>query len=301
MKRYISPLIKGLISLFLLTYLLTRIDLKKMEELFSHTKLYPVLVALIIYIAGQILCAYRWKLLAEVMDFHNSFKEFISYYFAGMFMNLFLPTSIGGDVGKCYLLSKKEKRIKEAIITILADRGSGLAVLIFMAGASIYMLHQPLSPSIKWAILTGNVAVITGLIFPFLVKDYFSTYPLIQSLLSYWKRTRPLLTALSLSLLFQLMVVVIHILLASSMGIIIPWQYFFLLVPVTALSSMLPVSLSGLGVREWTYVYFLSFINIPPTEGFSLGILWFFLVFLAGLMGGIVFFAGNISKEILNR
>ncbi len=66
------------------------------------------------------------------------------------------------------------------------------------------------------------------------------------------------------------------------------WLYFFLLIPVVHLISMLP-SLNGLGIREMGYVYFLkNYVGSDRAAG--LGILWLGLMLLLSLIGGVIYF-----------
>lgn len=296
MKKLIFILLKASVSLLILIYLFTKIDLQKIWAILQQGKLSLIILAIAIYIGGEVLCAHRWKIMAEVMEFQNSFKEFLFYYFAGMFLNLFLPTMIGGDVGKCYFLARRSKKTIQAIVSVLADRGSGFAVLIFMCGFSLYVLRKYNLPThLVWAILAANILLIIGLLLPLFARNYLPGDGIIGLSLSYWKKPWALLRSLFLSSIFQILVVVIHILIARSLGLHVSWKYFFLLIPLVALASMFPVSLSGLGVREWAYVYFLSIINVPAAEGLTFGIIWFFILLVSGLIGGLTFFTKEVA------
>src|SRR5271166_3394565 len=50
-----------------------------------------------IYLAGQVMSAWRWQLLAAVLNLRGPFAEFMRYYFIGVFTNLFVPGLVGGD------------------------------------------------------------------------------------------------------------------------------------------------------------------------------------------------------------
>ena len=63
--------------------------------------------------------------------------------------------------------------------------------------------------------------------------------------------------------------------------------YFFLLIPVVHLISMLP-SLNGLGIREVAYVYFLK-NHIGTETAAAVGILWLSLLIFLSLIGGLIY------------
>src|SRR3990170_8771278 len=293
MKKTLSALLKGLISILLLTYLFYKIDLKEVWQHLQQANIFYLLIAFGLCIIGQALCAVRWKHLARVMDFHNSLKEFIIYYFAGMFFSLFLPTLIGGDVAKCYYLARGKNKTLQAIITVLADRGTGLIALILMAWGSLFLMDGvPVPAQFTWGIKAAGIAMIAGLIAPFFAGDLLARLGgrTVELSLIYWKRPGALLNSILISFGFQMMIIIIHILIGLSLGLAIPWKFYFFLVPLVVTVSMLPVSLSGLGVREGAYVYFLSLASIPQAEALPFAFGCFFIVSVSSLIGGLALF-----------
>ena len=293
MKKTLSTLLKGLISILLLAYLFYKVDLKEVWQHLQQANIFYLLGALGLCLIGQVLCACRWKILARLMDFHNNLKEFVIYYFAGMFFSLFLPTLIGGDVAKCYYLARGKNKTLQAIITVLADRGTGLIALILMAWGSLFLMDGvPVPAQFTWGIKAAGIAMIAGLIAPFFAGDLLARLGgrTIELSLIYWKRPGVLLNSILISFLFQMTVIIIHILIGLSLGLTIPWKFYFFLVPVVAAASMLPVSLSGLGVREGAYVYFLSLASIPQSEALTFAFGWLFVAFASSLIGGLALF-----------
>jgi len=293
MKKTLSALLKGLISILLLTYLFYKIDLKEVWQHLQQANIFYLLIAFGLCIIGQALCAVRWKHLARVMDFHNSLKEFVIYYFAGMFFSLFLPTLIGGDVAKCYYLARGHKKTLQAIISVLADRGTGLIALILIAWGSLFLMDGVAVPAhFTWGIHAAGIIMIAGLITPFFAGGLCVKLGgrVVELALAYWKRPGVLLNVILISFGFQMTVILIHILIGLSLGLAIPWKFYFFLVPVVAAVSMLPVSLSGLGVREGAYVYFLSLAGIPQTEALTFAFGWLFVAFASSLTGGLALF-----------
>lgn len=299
MKKPLSILLKASVSLLLMVYLFRKINLGEVWQLFRHAYIAYLATALVLYIMGQILCAYRWKLLARLMDFRNTFGEFVNYYFIGMFFNLFLPTAIGGDVGKCYYLVKENKKPLEAIVSILADRGTGLVVLILISGFSLFLLDGfDIPRQVIWAILLANVILILGLLIPFFFDSHLSrVHRTVALSMAYWKEPLPLFKSIMISGVFHALIISVHILIGLSLGLYIPWKFYFLLIPLVVAVSMLPISLSGLGVREGAYVYFLSLIDIPEASALTFAFGWFLIVLISGLIGGIVLLVNQVKRK----
>ena len=99
---------------------------------------------------------------------------------------------------------------------------------------------------------------------------------------------REVFLAMMLSVAGQSVSIFLLYLLAVALGAnTSTWLYFFLLIPVVHLISMLP-SLNGLGIREMGYVYFLkNYIGAERAAG--LGILWLGLLLLCSVIGGIIY------------
>lgn len=299
MKKAISVLLKIGVSVALLVYLFRKINPKDVWQLLLHAKGGYLLAGLGIYIIAQAMCAYRWQILARVLDFRDSFRDFVVYYFSGMFLNLFLPTAIGGDIGKCYFLAKGKEKTLPAILSVLADRGAGLIALTMIALASLNFIEgiNIPSPIIRLVLLSGTI-LIGGSVLPFFAGNLISKLGKTARIsLAFWQRPLPLFQAIGMSLFFQSIVIVIHILVGLSLGLSIPIGYYFLLIPLAAVVSMFPVSLNGLGLRENAYVYLLSLINIPDAEATAFAFGWLVMIVGGGLIGGIALFINSFNKK----
>ncbi|MBI5193663.1 MAG: flippase-like domain-containing protein [Nitrospirae bacterium] len=289
MKKTITTIIKALISIALMVYLFSKIDIMEVWHLFQNVKVPYLTAALFLYITGQVICAWRWRIIAFVMDFKNSYWEFIKYYFAGMFFSLFLPTLVGGDIGRCYLITKGNKKIREAIVSVLADRGTGLAVLFLMAGLSVTLLKWGNIPQqLVWGVLIADALLVIGILLPFFAGGLLNIMGKTGELaLNFWKKPSVLFQSILISMLFQTLIIIIHVFIGLSIGMQIPWTFYFFLIPLVATVSMLPLSISGIGLREGAFVYFFSYANVPKTEALTFAFGWFVIVLIASLIGGL--------------
>ena len=98
---------------------------------------------------------------------------------------------------------------------------------------------------------------------------------------------KAILLALLLSVVGQSIGILVLYLMAVALGTKTSPVYFFLLVPVVHLVSMLP-SLNGLGIREGAYIYFLK-PYVGKEVAAALGILWLGLLFLLSVIGGVIY------------
>src|SRR5262249_16706501 len=89
--------------------------------------------AVALYVGAQVVSALRWRWLAEPLGFRRPLAEFTAFYFIGMYFNLFLPTSVGGDVVRAWYLDGGSGRKLPAFLSVFVDRFSGLLVLLVLA------------------------------------------------------------------------------------------------------------------------------------------------------------------------
>ena len=76
--------------------------------------------------------------------------------------------------------------------------------------------------------------------------------------------------------------------LSTSLSVYIPFGKIFLIMPIVAALCMLPITMNGLGLREWAFVFFFS-PNIGDVAALSFSLLYLAMFLLSGLIGGIIY------------
>jgi hypothetical protein len=210
-----------------------------------------------------------------------------------MFFNLFLPTGIGGDVYRCYYVARSSADWKRAIISVLADRGVGLVTLsVIAAVATLAFGRVDLPPGMGWVLGAGAlglaVLVAVGLAARGPLASIRAALPMVSEFL---KRPGLLVFVTGVSFLLQALVVVVNILNAMALNLDVPVVFYFVLIPLIAVATMIPVSLNGLGVREFAFVFFLEQVGVPKEQAFSLALLWLAVLIVSSFIGGLVWLA----------
>jgi hypothetical protein len=96
-----------------------------------------------------------------------------------------------------------------------------------------------------------------------------------------------------LSLVFHLSQVGVQWLLARAAGTSLPFSYCLVMHPILSLMMALPVSIGGFGVREGGYLYFLTRLDIDDSIAVTMGLLWWLMGALSGVVGAVVFVASG--------
>jgi uncharacterized membrane protein YbhN (UPF0104 family) len=288
------------VSAGLLAWLAFRIDWGQVGHTFAHLHLGLWLAAVALYVANQVLSGLRWQWLARPLGFRQPLRQFLAFYFIGMFFNLILPTSVGGDVVRAWYLDGSSGRRIRSFLSVLVDRISGLLVLLTLACVAVAVCPIDLPdwvPTSVWA--TAGCAA-AGLVLLLLLRRWTGGVARLRAILDsldfYLRQPRLLLSSTIFSLGVQAGVVGVVWLAGRSMDAHVPGAYYWIVVPMVSLLTMVPLSVNGVGLREWGMVLFLTPLGVTEGAALSLSFLWFSVVTASSLVGGLVYLAGCFPR-----
>lgn len=283
-RRWWTTGLKALVSLGLLTFLFTKVDIRSVLETLRDLQGGFFGLAMISYFSLQFAGIFRWRIMVHVQGYGHAYGRLATFYFAGLFFNLFLPTSIGGDLSRCYYLADSRSDVLRAMTTILADRASGMIALMSIAAVAL-IESSIVIPGWMMAITTGGaVLLLLGLLIPFIYPRFFRRFALPYR---YWENPRFMAVSLAVSFFIQLSVVLINVFIGQAVGVNIPLAFYFVFTPLVNVAGMIPISLNGLGVREGAYVYFLAQAGIDTPQALAFAIVWLILITSMSALGGI--------------
>jgi glycosyltransferase 2 family protein len=283
------------LGLAVVAVLLWRYDARPVFRVFSRERPAYFASAVALYLAGQVISAYRWQLLAEILKVRARFSEFVAYTFVGMFTNLFVPGLLGGDAARSIYLGRSRNRMGEAVASVVADRAVGLLALFWLAAASaIFLNYAPLPSSvITPTILVGAIALAGFLASPILARlIHLMPRPIRRAggiIAPYLHHPTTLLAPVALSVALQITLAAAQYLLAAGLGLGTPLSLFILCVPIANVFASLPLTLNGLGLRESAYLVLFGMAGMAKDDAIALGLLWFALLMVSGLTGSIAF------------
>jgi hypothetical protein len=309
MKKRLFNVLKVVVSTGLIIYLLVfQVDLGQLWQVVCQARWAYLIAAMVLMIVGTALRAVRWQALLEALDISVPLRRLVHLYFVGAFFNIFLPSGMGGDAVKMTELARSTGRVPEAIGTTLVDRATGLWVLFVLAllalPFSYALLPEGWTPVIALAtlggVLGGWVAMGTPLI-PWLGgklrlpgQEKLERFYRSVSQLGY----RALGKACTVSLIFDVLLILFNLLIAYGLNVDQPLGIFLLFTPIISFSLALPISIGGLGVREQTYVLLFGSLGVSDTAAAAMGLANYALTNLVvGLLGGVLY-AVEGTKEL---
>jgi uncharacterized membrane protein YbhN (UPF0104 family) len=283
----------------IVTYILVDVNREDLWRQLTHVQLSWVALAIGLFVVGQAISAFKWALIGRSVGLPGRYLEYGRFYFVGMFFNLLGFATLGGDVVRALYLGRGQ-RPGLALNSVLFDRVSGLAIL--MALGSVALLLHPeyhFAGLLGTIVMAGGIALIVGWwTCPRLVKllpaGNWMRRQVETDLAPFWRDSRLLLRIAVVSLAFHLSQVCVQWLLARAAGADVPFAYCLVFHPILSVMLALPVSISGFGVREGGYLYFLcatNFVKVDDSQAVTIGLLWWSVTVIAGLFGGALFFA----------
>ena len=293
-SSYLAFATRAGVGLLVIGFLLWHYDARPILRILGRENLGYFVATVAIYVAGQVMSAWRWQLLAAVVGVRARFRDFLGYYFVGLFTNLFVPGLLGGDALRAVYLGRKTHRLGEAVASVVADRGTGLIALFWLAALMALLIPSALAPPlIKAIVLTGAIALAIVLLAP-LVSMILPRLPrLLRRGLGvvhpYLHRPLSMFPGFSLSFLLQASLGVAQWILARGLGLPQPLAVFLLCVPIANVAAGFPVTLNGLGVRETAYLVLFGMAGMARDDAIALGLLWFAATMLGGLTGAVAF------------
>ena len=288
---FASRWFKVLLSIALLALLLSRTDVGEMRAALAAAHLSWLALALVAFTLSQFASAYRWALLARAVGFAPPFGRICIYYFSGMYLNLFGPGTVAGDIGRALFLAGGQRRAL-ALTTVVVHRAIGFVVLVWITAVAVAVLpDQPLPGAFRWlgalAIPATIAAWLWGPRWIARLLPRTNNYRVMveRDLAPYWHDRRLLIVSILLALIAQAIQIVGQIFIADALGMRLPWTFFLVVVPLISIVGTLPFSLQGIGVREAGYWFYLARIGVQREAALAFGLLSSAVVLLSGLTG----------------
>lgn len=281
------------VSLALLAFLLSRVDAADLWAGARKASPSWLVAALGIYTLNIVAGAWRWHLLLDAQHVPVRRRTLFGSLLVATFFNNFLPSNIGGDVIRIRDTASLARSRTLATTVVLVDRGLGLMALVLISAVGATMaahLHgsgsSPVWPSWLWAAFACGVAVtgpaiyapagVERLLQPLKVLhaewvgDRIET--MVAALGRFRERPRAILGCFSGALIVQALVVLFYVAIAAALQIPIHSWDLAVIVPLSLVVQMLPVSINGFGVREATFSFYFTRIGLPIASGVLLSL-----------------------------
>nr|WP_319400791.1 lysylphosphatidylglycerol synthase transmembrane domain-containing protein [uncultured Carboxylicivirga sp.] len=258
----IKLILKIVFSAAAIYYIISKLDLNEVGYLIKTAKLRYVFAAMIIYGISQLMSSFRLNSLFNAIQLEIPHFANIKLYWLGMFYNFFLPGGVGGDGYKVFYLHKKFKTpVKQLLGAVLADRVSGLSIILVYILGLVYFINYDL-PYQGWFFL----------LIPFVSLGFYFFLRIFNK-----KLTKAFVAVSFWSLLVQgiQMIAVLCLLKALGGQTKGHWDDYMFLFFLSTIASAIPITLGGIGAREVTFFKGAMFLGINQEIAVAVSVLFY--------------------------
>ncbi|QSR87840.1 flippase-like domain-containing protein [Methylacidiphilum caldifontis] len=310
-KNWLSIFLRSAVSTGILSFLFFKVDWTKITSVVERSN--PIDIVLGIFFGGcqVFFSAVRWKILLQTQEiFIPMFKAF-ELTLIGQFFNAFLLGSTGGDIVRIYYIVKLYPEKKTAgSLSVIYDRVIGLVGLILIGqllALNFFKLFEahPITRHAVWLFFSISLFILFlfGLIlfFPNIFsfdkrkKKTISLFSkqnlnnLIDAISRYRHGKKENFMALCYSVISHGSTLIMAYCATRSLHLDIPFLFLASILAIVSVLISIPVTISGLGVREGLIVVFFQLLGIKAEPALSFSLLVFAMSVFWSLVGGIVY------------
>lgn len=311
-------ILKVATTIALVIFLIFKVEWFSIFEIFTHLNLGLYCLAFLLILCGMAISTMKWQILLKSIDYYGPFWRLFRYYYIGAFFNIILPSVIGGDTVRATLLRKDSSLILRNAASIFIERFLGFIVLLTIASVSFVINYRlfmgAIIENIMFIIVVVNFLLILSFFYPRLIKALlkpvyrilsFARFATFLKLVDQTARAlekirnnkKNIFFAILLSFIFQLVVITCYVLALFALGVDINPLYIFTLYPIVMVITMLPISINGIGLREWASIFIYGLVGVSRKDILALSLAVYFLLVINSLIGGLFYLIESSNKK----
>ena len=293
---------RWLASLFILAGLLVWFRPQRLIEQVGALDGRWLLVALAVGVVQVALSAWRWRFTAQCLGLLMPYRQALREYYLGTLINQVLPGGVLGDAYRAKRHADQSPQKGPAWLAVIIERFSGQLALAGVAGVVIVQAPawRPVLDTIgrlamdgvtRWGVALGVVAL--GVVAIGIVVGVAITFTPGRALWgsvagslreAFWPPHRGGLQLIS-SLAIVTTYMAVFVLAAWSIGVDQPWPVLLAVAPALLLAMVVPVTVSGWGLRELVAAGVWSGLGLDPAQGVAVSVAYGVMIFLIAAPG----------------
>jgi glycosyltransferase 2 family protein len=308
MRRTLTRALVRLVGPLLLVVVLLRIpDRQAVLSAIGAAATAPLLLAVLLNLVNIHLKVLRWDVLLRARGIHYPLRRAWGSFLTSLYVGMLTPGRVGDVLRIRYLRHDLGVPYAEGLASIVMDRLCDLYVLAAFVAVGVARYSAVIAGRLAW-VTWGGIAVtllaplallVPGLAEPLMraVHRKLSTEPggpagqdpatrFLEALRA--QVGRGLLVTIPLTVATFAVNYVQGYLIARALGLSISLFDVTCLLAIANLLGLLPISVSGVGVREFFFSLVFPWLGYSAAEGVSFGLLVFAVIYLAIVALGFV-------------
>ncbi|HMG36337.1 MAG TPA: lysylphosphatidylglycerol synthase transmembrane domain-containing protein [Blastocatellia bacterium] len=308
--RGIAQVIFGLAALALV---FVKSDTRALLDTVRNTQLAYLPLAALGSFAVTWLMAARWGLILGVRPNRPPTARLFAHYLVGLFFTNFVPGGgVSGDVARLIYVDREIQDKPFVLSTLVYERLVGVFILLLI-GVGATLGSGALGQSRRTIGLVEAVLIIAFVVSAALMsrrvtrflshvatlvgarlglERFASALGRTLSAISQMKFHRGMMIGtLALSITIRVVWSLGCYVVARAMALPLPLITVFSFMSIVDLIRLLPISVGGLGVREWVMVALFASVGLSREQALSFSLLVFAPVYLNAIAGGLIYLA----------
>lgn len=308
--RLIRSALRLGIGVGVVALLLARADVSEMAEAVRGADIGDLFFGTTLFFASLLLSSLRWDAFLSSLDIVLPPRTLVRLYLVGTFFNAFLPTGVGGDAYKAYIVGGTTA-IESPLAAAALDRLAGvvgLAALTVLGTITLFVTSDV--TVVTWVSVGAAAALFAGVGYgvirrpanPRAEKDSGSGLrarmgTFVAALAVGIRHPHGLRVGSMFGLLTAALLVGAHVFLLAAVHAHLPIGAMAGIVLLASLTTAIPFSINGLGFRETTYVWALGAYGVQDDTALLFALVVLAVTLLSSAVGGIVYAAGGSSSS----
>jgi uncharacterized membrane protein YbhN (UPF0104 family) len=297
-RAHLKTALKVAVTLTLSAWAFSRIDFASLRGRLAEANYELLLVSAALLIAGGFAGAGSWFCILRTRLPGLGYRQVAACHWSGMFFNSFLPSNVGGDVVKGYIVVRDQGQTGFVVTSLLLDRVINLGMLLCIGVFTLLLqLGRPLSAAaflVLLALLLAGVLAsarrLAGAVRRWQASGLKGKLAgLAEPVFELAATPRLLLPTLLAALLSQLLKTWQNLYVIAALGLAIPSFYIWFLIPILGVVSAVPISIGGLGPREMVAQRLAAPVGVSGTDMVLLSLAGHLVVVLVNMLGSVAF------------
>ncbi|VAX19999.1 hypothetical protein MNBD_NITROSPINAE02-1379 [hydrothermal vent metagenome] len=300
--------VRWVFSIAVMALIFTQVDFSSFTGTVMSANPLWLLLGLVMIFFETVAVAVAWRAMIRTKGYSPPFFTMLHIMLTANFLGFVLPSSMGSDIVKVVGLSKYIGNAAEALSSLLLFRviGYGVLFLIAFIAATLFSGYLPDEPFVKGIsifLVIGCLVAAVGIIFMKPAFGLLKWLLLSVNLGSLFEKLKKVHDALFLylghpvamakavagAIFMQIDRIVYVFVIALALGIEVEPVTLCLFVPLITALTVIPISVSGIGVREGGYVFLFGYAGLSAGEALSLSLCGFALDIVFVLLGGVIY------------
>jgi uncharacterized protein (TIRG00374 family) len=302
-QRVVRQLLRLLGPILLVLVLLRLPDRGRVLELLRGAALWPLCAALLLNLVNVWLKVIRWQIFLETRGIHYPTARAHGAFMASVYLGMLTPGRVGDVLRVQYLRHDVDAPASEGLASIVMDRLCDLWVLAAFVAFGALRYGSVIVGKLAW-VTWGAVALIA--VAPFLLRApgcaekalgglyrKLSGDPSGAGLTRFLAAVRanlsaPLLKTVPLTIAAFGVNYLQGWIMAQAMGLPIGLVDATCLLAVASMLGLMPISVSGVGVRELFFSLVFPVLGLTAAAGVAFGLMVFVVIYLANIVLGFI-------------